>query len=276
MHLVATVFGLGITREEVLGESSKLIGQDSSVAQITALNRLIDRRLLLHQALASGLTVTEEEFDNALLETLEDLDTPPQDDMQTHQMERNIRNRILIRKYVRQVCQLKVNIGDDQLQAFYDDQREVFSAPDAVRASHILIRRDTPDAEAKARELRASIHSPEDFHNVCGEHSQCPSGVRCGDLGWFYKGQLVPEIDEVAFRLHPGEISPVFSSRHGFHILMVTEVRQPQQVRFEDIKDSLKARLVQLEKEYFLIRHVNELRKSFQDQILILDKNYHS
>ncbi len=274
MHLVAKVFDLEISEDEVLNESRQLVGKDSPMALAQALNRVIDRCLLLHQAGEAGICATEEEFDSALLETLEDIEEAPQNEEQTKAMEKRIRQRIVIRKYVSQIVAQDILIGDEQLLAFYQDQQEVFFAPEAVRASHILFRSDEPDAERKARDLRSRIHDGNDFAEVCPNHSQCPSGARCGDLGWFHRGRLIKEIEDVAFSLKPGQISEVFKTKYGYHILLVTDRKRRQQVPFEDIKESLKARLVQLEREFFLIRHMNDLRRDHQDQIKILDTRF--
>lgn len=274
MHLVAKVFGLDITDNEVLNECAKMSAEDSAETRSLALNRLIDAYLLLHQALLTGFSATEEEFDSALLETLEDIESAPRDEEQTRSLEERIRRKIITRKYVKQSCSQDIEISDEQLKAFYEDQKEVFSAPETVRASHILIRADVPDAEQKAREIRALLKTPADFMAVCSSRSDCPSGVRLGDLGYFPKGRMIKEIDAVAFSLEPHQISDVFQSRFGFHILMLTDRKASHIVPFEDIKDSLKARLIQLEREYLLVAHVNELRRNFQDQILILDPDY--
>ena len=274
MHLVAKVFDLDITEEEVLGESENLIGKDSRLAMVQTLNRLIDRCLLLHEAIKLGFDATDDEFDSALLETLEDMDTPPQDEEQTRSMEERIRRRIIIRKYVQRICAQDAMIGEDKLLAFYEDQKDIFNAPESIRASHILTRADVPEAEKVARELRSTIKTADDFRAVCSEHSQCPTGVRCGDLGWFPRGRLIKEIEEAAFALEPGQISDVFKTLHGWHILMVTERKTREPVPFFEIKDSLKAKLEQLEREYFLIRHVNDLRELNRSQITILDDNY--
>lgn len=274
MHLVAKVFDLIITEDEVLTESEKLIGQNGPLALVQALNRVIDRCLLLHEALRAGIQVTEDEFDSALLETLEDIDEAPQNEAQTQDMEERIRQKIVIRKYVSQIIGQDHIIADDQLLAFYEDQPEVFFAPEAVRASHILFRSDEPEALRKATDLRAQIHTQADFANVCPSHSQCPTGARCGDLGWFPRGRMIKEIEDVAFALEPGQISDVFQTRHGYHILLVTDRKLLQRIPFEEIKDSLKARLVQLEREYFLIRHMNDLRRDHEDQIQILDPRF--
>lgn len=274
MHLVAKVFDLDITEEEVKREKQKAAIEDTPLAQLHALNRLIDRCLLFHEALVSGLCATEEEFDCALLETLEELDTVPQSQDQTKRMEEQIRKRIIIRKYVQKICSLDIPIDDKQLKAFYEDQKDVFLAPETVRASHILIKAGRPDARGTAEQLRARINSVEDFSALCKDYSQCPSGVRCGDLGWFPRGRMIKEIEDVAFQLEPGQISDVFKSEHGYHILALLDRKAAHIVPYEDIKESLKARLIQLEREYLLDRHISDLRQNYRDQIVILDQDY--
>ncbi len=274
MHLVAKVFDLAITDHDISSESAKLIGKDSGLARVHALNRLIDRLLLLHEAQQAGIDATEDEFDSALLEALEEPDTELDPGELPQDVENRIRHRVIIQKHVRQLCDLNLFVSDDTLKDFYADQAEVFNAPESVRASHILIRSDVPDAEARIRELRLRINTPQDFFAICESYSNCLSGARQGDLGYFARGQMIPEIDSVAFSLAPNQISDVFSSRFGYHILMVTDHQYPHQVPFEEIKDSLKARLIQLQREYYLTHHVDQLRKNFQDQIQILDSNY--
>ncbi len=274
MHLVAKVFDLAITDHDISSESAKLIGQDSGLARVHALNRLIDRLLLLHEAQQAGIDASEDEFDSALLEALEEPETGLDAGELPHDVENRIRHRVIIQKHVRQLCDLQLSVSEDTLKDFYADQAEVFSAPESVRASHILIRSDVPDAEARIRDLRQRIHTPQDFFAICENYSNCLSGARQGDLGYFARGQMIPEIDSVAFALPPNQISDVFSSRFGYHILMVTDHQYPHQVPFEEIKDSLKARLIQLQREYYLSHHVGQLRKAFQDQIQILDSSY--
>lgn len=276
MHLVAKVIDLEISEEEVALEKEQLLGQDSDLAQTNALNRLIDRCLLLHQALASGISITEEEFDEALLESLEASEAEPPEPEQTVFLEANIRRRLIIQKYVRSLCERELPVPDEQLRAFYEDQREIFLTPESVRASHILIRAGVPEAEKTARQLHDRITKPEDFQAACREITPGSAGLSSGDLGWFHRGTLIPEIEKAAFALQAGQISEVFSTRHGYHILLVTDRKPEHEVGFEEIRESLKARLVQLEREFYLIRHLNELRRQYRDQIRILDDKYSS
>ncbi len=70
-----------------------------------------------------------------------------------------------------------------------------------VRASHILV-----DKHSQAQALASRIAEGEDFKTIALKFSSCPSKKKGGDLGWFTKGQMVPEFEEVAFTLEVGNI----------------------------------------------------------------------
>lgn len=274
MHIVAKVFDLVITDSEIQNETHKMSEVDSPQERKSALNRLIDRYLLLHQAMTTGLSVSDSEFDDALFESLEEMDTAPKDMEQTRNLEEQTRRRVIIRKYVHNYCFKSIEISEQQLLNFYEDQKEVFVIPETVHAAHILVCGSGPDSARKASRIRAEISTQEDFRRVCGTSSDCPSSPRCGDLGWFPRGRMISELEEVAFALQPGQISEAFKSRFGWHILLVIDRKPAQIASFEDVKDSLRARLVHLKREFLLLAHIRDLRNNYKAEIRILDPSY--
>ena len=71
-----------------------------------------------------------------------------------------------------------------------------------VRASHILV-----DKHSQAQALISKISEGGDFKKVALNHSSCPSKKKGGDLGWFTKGQMVPEFEKAAFKLNVGAMT---------------------------------------------------------------------
>ena len=100
-----------------------------------------------------------------------------------------------------------------------------------TRARHILIRPgpDVSEAEAKRRlnfaleQLRGGTAN---FETLAKQYSQDGSASKGGDLGWLYPGDTVPEFEREMNQLGTGEVSAVFQSRFGFHIIQVVERRQ--------------------------------------------------
>ncbi|NLV73805.1 MAG: hypothetical protein GXY52_03850 [Chloroflexi bacterium] len=94
---------------------------------------------------------------------------------------------------------------------------EVPTSTEQVHAQHILVA--TPEeADAVLKRLQAG----EDFATVAKEVSADPgSKEEGGDLGWFARGQMLPEFEQAAFSTAPGTLSPVVMTQAGFHIIKV-------------------------------------------------------
>ena len=94
-----------------------------------------------------------------------------------------------------------------------------------VMASHLLITLDNRTDE-EALELINKIKTeatPENFAELAKEYSEGPSSVNGGSLGWFVKGQMVKEFEDVAFSLESGEISEPLKTQFGYHIIYVED-----------------------------------------------------
>ena len=89
-----------------------------------------------------------------------------------------------------------------------------------VRASHILVK-----TEQEAKDLYNEIKNGKSFAEVAQEKSLCPSGQNGGDLGYFRRGQMVPQFEIAAFNLPVGEISKPVWTQFGWHLIKVTDRR---------------------------------------------------
>ena len=90
-----------------------------------------------------------------------------------------------------------------------------------VRASHILV-----DSEERANGIFAEIKSGNiSFEEAAKLYSKCPSGKSGGDLGFFKKGVMVKEFENVAFSIKVGEISKPTQTQFGWHLIKVVETK---------------------------------------------------
>lgn len=279
MQIIAKVFEFEISEQELERECAKVSLAEREKCLEGALKRLIDRCLLLYKAMESGIKISDTEYENAIWELLDEEDplklwSTSLEQLTPQEMEKLLKQRLMINKYINSIFPQNIPITNAKIKEFYDEQKEYFLKPEQVRCSHILIRNDNEEAKAKAEQMRREIHNADDFTYFCQKYSDCPSNNVCGDLGWFPRGKMIPEIEEVAFSLKVGEISQPFLSPYGYHILMKTGQSEKEYIPFEDIKDSLYARLQQIEKEYKLLRHLAELRKQYASHIVIYNANY--
>ena len=110
---------------------------------------------------------------------------------------------------------------------YYRKHREQFHVPETVHAAHIVKNVDENTTEEQAREaitqIAAELSNGGTFEELADKHSDCPGNG--GDLGAFPRGQMVDEFDEVVFVMKANEISPVFRTPFGFHIVKVYETK---------------------------------------------------
>jgi peptidyl-prolyl cis-trans isomerase C len=132
---------------------------------------------------------------------------------------------------------------DDEIKAFYEQNRAQFQQPERVRASHILVKvekedTDTQKAEkrAKAENLLAQLKAGADFAKTAAENSDCPSKQQGGDLGYFGKGQMVPPFEAAAFALKVGQMSDIVQTDFGYHIIKVAEHQAAKEVSLDEAK----------------------------------------
>lgn len=96
---------------------------------------------------------------------------------------------------------------------------EVPSTTEQVHARHILL-----ETEEEAQAVLTRLEAGEDFEMLAAELSADESTKQMGgDLGWFPRGIMIPEFEEAAFALQPGESSGIVESQFGFHIIRVDE-----------------------------------------------------
>ncbi len=148
-----------------------------------------------------------------------------------------------------------LEVSDEQVTALLADEPETvrhayekradeFDQPERVRARHILIRvpeeadeAAVAEAHQRIEDVRKRIADGADFADVAMELSEDPgSKAEGGDLGFFARGRMVKEFDEVAFALEPGVLSDVVRSPYGFHLIRVEEKKPASIVPLEEAR----------------------------------------
>ena len=170
----------------------------------------------------------------------------------------------------------KAPVSEQALRALYEKSKDEH---ERVKARHILIRfqgsrvplkpdqKDLTDAEAlaKAQDLRKRILAGEDFGAVAkAESDDAGSGANGGDLGQFSRGQMIPQFEEVAFKLPVGEISEPVKTAFGYHLIRVDEHSTRS---FEELRPELE----QQAKPEYLKGAIEELKKK---TAAVLDEKY--
>jgi parvulin-like peptidyl-prolyl isomerase len=145
---------------------------------------------------------------------------------------------------------------------YYKRHRENMAIPEAIRAAHIIRNVDDKTLEEAAltaiRTVEERIKAGDAFETIADELSDCPGNG--GDLGWFPRGQMVPEFEAVVFALKPGEISPVFRTPFGFHIAKVYQCAEERMATFEEARAQIERHLLTEKHQKALERLCDHLR----------------
>ncbi|WP_417550405.1 peptidylprolyl isomerase [Methylophaga sp.] len=142
-----------------------------------------------------------------------------------------------------------------------------------TKASHILIKTNeliTDDAaESRLNQLRERILNGEDFAELARAHSEdTGSAIEGGSLGWASPGVMVPEFEEVMNSLAEGEMSEVFKSRFGWHLVKVEERREQNmadEFNRNKAREQLKQRKIEEDLESWLRAMRDEAYIEYRD-----------
>lgn len=149
-----------------------------------------------------------------------------------------------------------IDVKDEELKAYYDENKAQFTRGASVSASHILV-----DSEDKAKEIQARIEAKEvSFEDAARENSTCPSGQNGGALGEFTKGQMVPEFDEAVFSMEVGELRGPVKTQFGYHIIKLTAKNEPSEMSFDEVKGQIKSMLLQEKRQKAYESKINQLK----------------
>jgi len=232
------------------------------VVKETVLDSMINDQLLLWQAKENNITLDDEEFKQAI-EELEKyhggkdaLDTYlQQQGFDRETFEAQVRDQLIINKFKDKLTS-HVKVSEDEIKKYYEENKEMFELPSPeIRASHILV-----DTEEEAREILAKIRGGADFAELAKQYSKDTATKDSGgDLGYFAKGKMSQEFDEVAFALNPGEVSDVVKTEDGYHIIKVTGKRTS--LSLEDAREYIKYKLESDKKEEEISKYLEKWEK---------------
>jgi peptidyl-prolyl cis-trans isomerase C len=133
-------------------------------------------------------------------------------------------------------------LTDANLRAQYDKQIGSKPGEEEVQASHILV-----STQAQAQDIINQLNKGADFATLAKKYSTDPTGAQNGgDLGYFKKGDMLPEFSAAAFALQPGQITqtPV-KTRYGYHVIKLVNRRLSSPPTFDEAKAQLQQQYVQ-------------------------------
>lgn len=268
---IITTSDLKRSREQMLAEARQ---QNATPAQLAEkekdlLRDLIDQQLLVQHGKDNGITAEtdvikrlDEIRKNMNLENMEDLEKAAQQQgVSFEDFKSNLRNGIITQQVIGQEVGRKLNIRPAEVAEYYEAHKGEFNRPEQVELAEILVSTEPPAstdkdatppaedparlaaAEAKAKELLASIRAGAKFEDVAKKDSDGPTAAQGGELGAFPRGAMAKELEDKTFAMKDGEISDVIRTRQGFIILKVLRRQQAGVPPLKEVEQEIYERL---------------------------------
>jgi len=233
-------------------------------ARREALEQLIENKLLEQEIRKRKVEVSEREVDAAVAEILKhnrltenELKMALAKEGITYtSYRRQIRDDLGKMRLINREIKAKIVVHEEDLKKIYQERIKDFTDPVEVKLQQIFLpfprgatAEEIKNIEEKVAELWRRAHQGEDFAQLARNYSLGPEAKEGGVLGYFKKQELIPELEEVAFKLEEGQISEVIRSPHGFHILRLLERKGGTPQPFAEVAPKIREAKLQEEAE---------------------------
>lgn len=280
----------GRLREEVLNQmiNEKLIIQQARKSNIKVPARILENQIneIKESFRFSGEKIlSDEETSKAFEEQLK------KENLTYESFKKKLEEKLQAEMFVENSLRERVKIVNDEIaEDYYNAAREYsrtklagkydsktlaaisnwieMREAERIRVSHILLRfptgyslKDKTELYRKMEKIRNEVVSGKDFSQAAMEYSEdFASKSNGGDLGYIVRGMMIPAFEEVAFKTPVGEVSQIFETKFGYHIILVTEKKAKRKLTFRDIKEELKDFIYSLRREEEFRKLIEELR----------------
>ena len=190
---------------------------DSVTVTDQRVNSEVDRRMAYFVQQIGSEKRLEEQYNKPIKSLKDDLRPQVKDQLTQQEMQQTITGKVSVTP--REVAQYFSRVPKDSLPYFSTE----------VEVGQIVIPAQVNEkakqaALAKLNDLRAQVLGGADFATLAKQYSEDPgSGKEGGYLGFFKRGELVPEYEAASMKLEPGQLSPIVQSQFGFHLIQFIE-----------------------------------------------------
>lgn len=258
-------------------KNGPLSDTDKAKLRQTALNRLIDKKLIDQKVKDLNIIVADDE----LRQTIEDVKKQNKMTQENFvaalaaqgltfaKYQAQLREQIERLKLMGQEVRSKIQVGEKEVKEYYDSNLKSFSTDTYFRARHIFFRLSKePDPKEIKKVMTAALmvlqeaRSGKDFADLAKKYSDDPQAAKDGgELGTFKKGDMMPEIEDNVINMQPDEISDLVITPAGFHIIKLEE-KTPGKIRtFEEVKGEIEDTLYKKKSEERFNQWLADLRK---------------
>ena len=208
------------------------------------LDTLITNKIVELEAKKENITVSDEDIQAEYDELVESYGG---EDAINEVLEANgltedaVKENIRIYQLTKNVVAASIEITDEEVEQYFENNKEKYGQEEQIIASHILL-----EDEATAKEVLAKVQAGEDFAELAKEYStDTATKEDGGDLGYISRNQMDEAFEEAAFALEKDAVSEIVQTSEGYHIIKVTNKVPAEEAVFEDVKEEVYADLLE-------------------------------
>lgn len=279
-RVIAVVEGEVITLselEEFLGPGrARMEGVDVDIGngetRRRALEKLIERKILLQEAKDRDIEIREKRMDRQLEDIKgkfaseeEFRQALREENLTEVKLRKRIEEDFMVNVLIDWEVRSKIRVGGEEIRQFYEENKERFKEREKVELGHILIRvREGEDwrvSERKGKKLLRQLRGGADFSLLAKEYSHGPNAEKGGKLGFLTLGELSPEFEEAVSGLEVGEVSDLIKMEDGFHIIKLEGRKAARTMELSEVKDRIEALIFAEKAEKRYREWIGELKK---------------
>jgi peptidyl-prolyl cis-trans isomerase SurA len=245
-------------------------------ARLAALSDLIDRQLVIQEFKKKQYNIPDYAVEEQVREIIkEDFAGDRQAflrtlDAQGYTMDKfrdSERDKIIVQVMRQNNVKSEFSASPQQIQAYYEANRKQFSTPQQIKLRMIVLNSDPLDMESAettrkmAEEIRQKAAGGTDFATLAKTYSMDSTAESGGDWGWVDEKTLNKDLTNVAFALAPGQVSPVTQVGNAYYLLYCEDKKISTFVPLQDVKDGIKKKLEQGERQKATQRWLDSLRE---------------
>lgn len=252
-----------IARQYGIDLNSEQGRQQRQEIEKVVLDQMIEQRLILQEARRRNALAGDPQVDTAIEDIKKNFPSQGEFELALAQrgltmsdLRERLRTNLTVQNLQGQVS--KAAVSEEEIRKFYQENRKEFDRPEQVRVRHILV-----ETEAEARFVLARLSRGEKFEDLARQLSKDPgSKEQGGDLGFVARGQLVPEFEQAAFGLAPGQVSGIVRTQYGFHIIQGVARQRAQPSTLAEVREQIRRQLLGKKQEADFTAWLKQVKES--------------
>ncbi|MDP3791803.1 MAG: peptidylprolyl isomerase [Candidatus Omnitrophota bacterium] len=239
------------------------------------IKQLIEDRLIFSEAKKANITVEEKEINVRIEEIQRKIgsekeleDMLNQQNLTLNELRARYKEKIMIRKLIDQKVGARIIITPLEVKNYYSENKDQFLQSEEIQLRQILIKPKQQDKASQdealriTREIVKRIQDGCDFAGLAKEYSSGPATESGGLMGYVKKGDLMPQIEEIAFNLKDGETSGIIQTPLGYHLFKVEQRKFRRTKELSEVRQEIEEYLYRQKADQRLRGWIDSLAKN--------------